>query len=148
MNQINLLRQALKPYLQWHGARLSFLALFLISLLRVKTVNLTELATGFRSQAQVDSNYKRLQRFFNNFDLDYAAIAKAIIGIVDIPQPWILSTDRTEYSFGTTRFNILMLGIVHNGVAYPHELPLEGRRIRAIVLLCKTGMLCIRASAA
>ena len=95
MNQINLLRQALKPYLQWHGARLSFLALFLISLLRVKTVNLTELATGFRSQAQVDSNYKRLQRFFNNFDLDYAAIAKAIIGIVDIPQPWILSTDRT-----------------------------------------------------
>lgn len=56
MNQINLLRQTLKPHLGWHGARLSFLALFLIALLRVKTVNLTELATGFRSKAQVDSN--------------------------------------------------------------------------------------------
>lgn len=119
MNQINLLRQALKPHLEWHGARLSFLALFLIALLRVKTVNLTELATGFRNKAQVDSNYKRLQRFFNNFDLDYTVIAKAIIGIIDIPQPWVLSTDRTEWSFGTTRFNILMLGVVHNGVAYP-----------------------------
>ena len=36
-----------------------------------------------------------------------------------IPQPWILSTDRTEWAFGQTRFNILMLGIVHDGVAYP-----------------------------
>lgn len=38
---------------------------------------------------------------------------------MDIPQPWILSTDRTEWSFGSTRFNILMLGVVHDGVAYP-----------------------------
>lgn len=119
MNQINLLRQTLKPHLGWHGARLNFLALFLIALLRVKTINLTELATGFRSQAQIDSSYKRLQRFFRNFDLDYAVIAQAIVSIMGIPQPWVLSTDRTEWSFGQTRFNILMLGIVHNGVAYP-----------------------------
>ena len=56
---INLLRQALKPHLKWHGARLNFLALFLIALLRVKTVNLTELATGSRSKAQVDSHAGR-----------------------------------------------------------------------------------------
>ena len=49
MNQISLLRQTLKPLLGWHGARLNFLALFLIALLRVKTINLMELATGFRS---------------------------------------------------------------------------------------------------
>ena len=98
MNQINLLRQALKPHLQWHGARLSFFALFLIALLRVKTVNLAELAAGFRSQAQVESSYKRLQRFFRNFDLDYAVIARTIVSMMDIPQPWVLSTDRTEWS--------------------------------------------------
>ena len=119
MNQINLLRKTLKSHLGWHGARLSFLALFLIALLRVKTINLTELATGFRSKAKTDSSYKRLQRFFRNFDLDYAVIAQAIVNIMGIPQPWILSTDRTEWSFGQTRFNILMLGIVHNGIAYP-----------------------------
>jgi len=33
MNQVNLLRQTLKPLLGWHGARLSFLALFLIVLI-------------------------------------------------------------------------------------------------------------------
>ena len=119
MNQISLLRQTLKPLLGWHGARLNFLALFLIALLRVKTINLMELATGFRSHAKTDSNYKRLQRFFRHFDLDYQQIARVLVALMDIPQPWILSVDRTEWSFGTTRFNILMLGVVHEGVAYP-----------------------------
>ena len=56
MNNINLLRQTLKPHLKWHGARLSFLALFLIVLFRVKTVNLAELSTGFMRKAKTESN--------------------------------------------------------------------------------------------
>jgi hypothetical protein len=54
MNQYNALKQALKPHLGWHGARLSFLALFLLALLKVKTVNLKELALGFEGRALVD----------------------------------------------------------------------------------------------
>ncbi len=119
MNEINLLRQTLKPLLGWHGARLSFLALFLIALLRVKTINLAEIATGFRNKAQKDSNYKRLQRFFKDYELDYSAIAQVIVTLIDIPEPWVLSLDRTEWSFGKIRFNILMLAVVHEGVAYP-----------------------------
>jgi hypothetical protein len=42
MNQVTLLRDALHPHLAWHGARLSFVAAFLIALLRVKTVNFSE----------------------------------------------------------------------------------------------------------
>ena len=67
MDNISLIRATLKPYLKWHGARLSFLALFLISLFRVKTVNLAELATGFMGNAKIESNYKRLQRFLREF---------------------------------------------------------------------------------
>ena len=112
MNQIVLLRQTLRPLLGWHGARLNFLALFLIALLRVKTINLAELATGFRSNAKTESSYKRLQRFFRSFDLNYIVIARAVITLMDIPQPWVLSTDRTEWSFGEKRFNILLLGVI------------------------------------
>ena len=36
-----------------------------------------------------------------------------------IPQPWVLSIDRTNWEFGDQVFNILMLGVVHNGVAFP-----------------------------
>lgn len=39
MNQINLLRHTLKQHLPCHGARLNFLALFLIALIRVGTVD-------------------------------------------------------------------------------------------------------------
>ena len=85
MNQVNLLRDTLKPHLPWHGARLDFLALFLIALIRVKTVNLAELATGFRNEVKTDSNYKRLQRFFRKFDLDYPSIAKLIVALINIP---------------------------------------------------------------
>ena len=119
MNQVNLLRETLKPHLGWHGARLNFLSLFLIALIRVKTINLAQLATGFRSEAKTSSSYKRLQRFFSKFDLDYASLAKVIVALMNIPQPWILSIDRTEWSFGKTRFNIFFLGVVHQGIAYP-----------------------------
>ena len=87
--------------------------------MRVKTVNLVEIATGFRSKAKSDSSYKRLQRFFKNFALDYTLIAKAVVKLMEIPQPWVLSIDRTEWSFGETHFNLLVLGIVQNGVAFP-----------------------------
>ena len=56
MNQVTLLRQTLQPHLQWHGARLSFVALFLIALFRVKTVNFMELATGFRGKATQEAH--------------------------------------------------------------------------------------------
>ncbi len=57
MNYVNLLRQILKHYLKWHGVRLSFLALFLIVLFLVKTVNLSELFTGFLGQIKTNSHY-------------------------------------------------------------------------------------------
>jgi len=56
MDNISLIRETLKPHLKWHGARLSFLALFRISLFRVKTVNLAELSTGFMGNAKIESN--------------------------------------------------------------------------------------------
>ncbi len=118
-HHINLLRQTLKPHLQWHGARLNFLALFLIALFRVKTVNLCDLATGFISNAKTDSNYKRLQRFLREFEFDYYEFAKLVVKMMNIPEPWVLSLDRTEWKFGCKVFNILTLGIVHQGVAFP-----------------------------
>ena len=86
MNQVNLLRNKLRPHLGWHGARLSFLAVFIIALIRVKTVNLSELATAFSGLAQTDSHYKRMQRFFKNFEIDYGTIAHTVVNLMNIPQ--------------------------------------------------------------
>lgn len=119
MNEINKLQAALSPHLQWHGARLKFLALFLVALFRVRTVNQVELATAFPSRTQVKSNARRLKRFFAHFEVAQEDIARMVVGLVDIPQPWTLSLDRTQWSFGSVHFNILMLGVVHEGIAFP-----------------------------
>ncbi|NJK58751.1 MAG: IS4 family transposase [Pleurocapsa sp. SU_5_0] len=74
---------------------------------------------GFKSKAKKESSYKRLQRFLREFDLDYYTMAKLVIEMMEIPQPWVLSLDRTEWQFGSKIFNILTLGIVHQGVAFP-----------------------------
>ena len=38
---------------------------------------------------------------------------------MQIPQPWVLSIDRTTWEFGQCCYNILTIGIVHEGVAFP-----------------------------
>jgi hypothetical protein len=95
MHQYSELKIALQPRLDWHGARHSFLGLFLLALLKVKQVNLSELAIGFGGLAQSESNDKRLKRFFCGFELDYSVIARTVANWMQIPQPWVLSLDRT-----------------------------------------------------
>jgi hypothetical protein len=85
MSQIIALRNALRTHLDWHGARVAFLALFLVALYRVKTVNLAELAIAFPNRAKPESNYKRLQRFFRAFEIDYDMLARLVINVMDIP---------------------------------------------------------------
>lgn len=36
-----------------------------------------------------------------------------------IPEPWVLAVDRTQWDVGKTTVNILTLGVVHEGIAFP-----------------------------
>jgi len=98
----------LQQHLQWNVARLAFVSTFLIALMRVKTVNLAEIATGFSGKAKVESHYKRLQRFFRNFEVDYESIALTVARVMNIPEPWVISIDRTDWQFDKTVFNVLL----------------------------------------
>ena len=120
MSHITQLKDVLGGLLSWHGTRLNFLAMFLIALLKVKTVNLAEIATALNPKAKVSSNYRRLQRFFADFELDYDVIAQLIAALIPKPAAgYTLSLDRTDWQFGKFVINLLVLAIVHNGVAFP-----------------------------
>jgi hypothetical protein len=117
---VALLKAALAEHLAWHGARLSFLAQFLLALFKVKSVNLAELAQGFTGPAQVASHYKRLQRFFRAFALDYEVLARLLVRLWPIGDgPWYLTLDRTNWKFGKKDLNFLILAIAHDGMALP-----------------------------
>jgi hypothetical protein len=70
-------------------------------------VNFSELALGFGGSAQTDSHDKQLQRFFRHYVLEAAEVAQTIVALLNIPEPWVLSIDRTDWQFGKTIFNIL-----------------------------------------
>lgn len=119
MSQYSELKRVLQLHFNWHGARISFLALFLLALLKVKTVNLKELCLGFGGRAVPESSYKRLQRFFRGFALDEEQLAAVVVSWMQIPRGWVLSLDRTTWKFGSHWYNIVTVGIVHEGVAFP-----------------------------
>jgi hypothetical protein len=114
------LKAALAEHLPWHGARLNFLAQFLLALLKVRRVNLAELATGCGGAAKVDSHYQRLQRFFRAFEIGYDDLARLRVRLVPVGGgPWRLTLDRTHWPFGKTDINCLVLGIAYRGIALP-----------------------------
>jgi hypothetical protein len=114
------LKAALAEHLPWHGARIGFLAQFLLALLKVRSANLAELATGFGGKAKVDSHYKRLQRFFRSFEIDQDSLARLLVRIVPVGDgPWRLTMDRTNWLFGKVDINFLVLGVAYRGIALP-----------------------------
>jgi len=92
----------------------------LLSLLRLKQVNLTQLALGFSSEASPQSRYRRLQRFFAEVVFNYDDIAHLIMSLFDFEaQGYYLALDRTNWQWGKTDINVLTLAVVYQGVAIP-----------------------------
>jgi len=51
--------------------------------------------------------------------MPFAEIAVLVIKLLGIPQPFILSIDRTDWYLGATPLNVFMLSVVCKGVAFP-----------------------------
>lgn len=119
MADIRPLERTLAENVDWHKARINFLAKFLMALIQVRSVNLTEIASVFAGRAKVASHYKRIQRFLRFFEISYGGIAVLLVSLIGVPRPWVLTLDRTNWQLGKTPLNILVLGIVYKGVAIP-----------------------------
>lgn len=111
----------LKPYFEnnFNLARIKFICLFLNALCKVKTVNYDRLASGFETEADKSSAYRRIQRFMADFDLPMEIIARLIFNLLPIEGKRILAIDRTNWKFGKSNINILMLGVCYKNVAFP-----------------------------
>lgn len=120
MMDINELSGILNGYFLWNKARIECFAGMLIALLKVRTINLTELACGFSSNALQDSRYKRIKRFFKGFNIDFSQVASWVVYIFGLSgQALHLSMDRTNWRWGKKDINVLMLSIVYKGIAIP-----------------------------
>lgn len=120
MTEVHLLAPVLAEVLNWNRARINFLAHFIIALVKVRTVNFSEIAVAFAGNAKQESKYKRIQRFFRAFPVDFLSISKLIVQMLPRrDSQWILTLDRTNWKLGKLNINILLLGRAHTGIAFP-----------------------------
>jgi hypothetical protein len=119
-DSVKLLRGVLRTHLDWHGARLDFLARFILALLQVRSVNLARLAPVLSAKAKTSSNYIRLQRFFRGFTIAQADLARTVAWLL-LPQerPWVLTLDRTNWKLGRAELNLLVLAVSYRGLSIP-----------------------------
>lgn len=117
MRKTDLLAEELSP-LNWSVARLILAANFIMALLMLRTVNLAVLSNAFETEVETESNYKRMQRFFRFFKLDFDALAQ-VVGSWLPDKPWVLCLDRTNWQIGITDVNILVLAVAYRGIAIP-----------------------------
>lgn len=100
-------------------ARIRLVCLFIEALCKVQTVNLSKLACGFSNKSSYASNYRRIQRFFQQVKLPMEFISKLIFSMLPDKKSLVLLMDRTNWKFGNSDINILMLGVAYKGIAIP-----------------------------
>src|SRR3954451_25124971 len=114
-NIIAALRLSLSGHLSLRKSRLESFGVLVVCVLLSRTVNLSHLACMFPTRAAIASNYRRLQRFFEQVILDVSQLARVIVRIAGVGSgPWLLAPARTCWKFGPYDINILMLAIIHN----------------------------------
>ena len=114
------LSASLKEHTNLSETRQETLGWLVILIVRLGTVCLWRMAAHVDSPALTASTERRLRRFFQHVRFDEALIARLVVRLMGLGnKPWELALDRTNWKFGRCEMNILMLGIVHNGVCVP-----------------------------
>ena len=84
MEHISELTDILNGYLGWNKARVGCFVNMLLALISTRTVNLNKLACVVSGDTQQPSRYRRLQRFFAGYLINYDQIAGFIFKIFDV----------------------------------------------------------------
>ena len=120
MKYISELKSILGQQLHWHKSRLDCFSQMLLALFVVRSVNLSEIATAMQGDTQIESRYKRLKRFFSNYEFDYIPIARWIYRLFFPKDKKVyIAIDRTNWYFGRSKINVFMLSVCYEGLAIP-----------------------------
>jgi hypothetical protein len=99
-------------------SRKKMMCALILAILERKSVKFPELAEELNEAAKDESNLRRIQTFFADFDFDYYAFSRLMLSFV--PHLRLdVSIDRTNWQFGAVDFNILTLTVGYKGIGLP-----------------------------
>lgn len=118
--QTTALSNLIIDHIRLARSRRETLSWLIASILKAGTVNLNRLAPHIDSAAQTGSVHRRLERFFNEIELNEAEVARLVVKALALEgRAWHLALDRTNWQFGKTDLNILVLSVAHEDVCVP-----------------------------
>ena len=72
------------------------------------------------TEARTDSVRHRFYRFFQFVRLDAGPATRLVVALLGLEgKPWVLAIDRTNWDFGKTTINILMVSVEWRGIGIP-----------------------------
>ena len=117
---INELNATLQQALGLNKATSACLAQIIIAVIMQRTVNLKKLAVGMRGKAKIDSQYRRLQRFFAKVSFPQHKLATLLVNLFfPVDARLYLALDRTNWKWGACNLNFLVLSACYQGAAIP-----------------------------
>lgn len=99
-------------------ARIYIIVGLVIAIIKLGRVNLKKLAPLINPKRSDRTNYRRLNKFFEQFSFDKKVRAR-LLGSFLPDESWILTMDRTNWKFGKVNINFLVLGVAYKGMAIP-----------------------------
>lgn len=94
--------------------------MLVLAVIGQRTVSLVWLARHPHTAAKAESVYRRFQRFFATCALPARRMGALVLALAAKPAGgWVLAMDRTNWQFGKTHINILVVSVILNGVGLP-----------------------------
>ena len=110
----------LQKHFQMHKSRSECFSGIIFSLFSAESVNFRKLSNRFLSLAKPQSIFRRIQNFFTHVTFDYHAMSLFIVNIIkNLEGPYIVTVDRSNWKYGSTNINFLVIGIVYKNLTIP-----------------------------
>ena len=114
------LTEGLRDHIKLSTSRFQTLSWLVFLMLQQGSVCLWRLAAYVSTPAQTDSVRRRFYRFFQHVKLEPTLSARWLVDLLSLEaQPWTLVLDRTNWEFGKTPINILMVSLIYRGLGIP-----------------------------
>jgi hypothetical protein len=114
------LSRAIAKHIVLSATRRETLSWLALLIMQHGTISLWRLAAYVASATQIASVRRRFYRFFQFVQLDSALAARVVVDLLRLGgKSWVLAIDRTNWDFGKTTINILMISVAWNGMGIP-----------------------------
>lgn len=102
-----------------HKSRSDFICVVIMGIVMSRSVRYEEIALHMAGNSKVESKHRQIQRFMGSYDLDYDWILCFLLLLLPKNGKLKLTYDRTNWTFGKTKHNILTMSVYSHGIGIP-----------------------------